>query len=39
MNKQIPSLNDLPLHFSTRTDVSKLFSYDTQAVSVNYYVL
>ena len=35
----IPVLNQLPLRFSTHTDISSVFSYDNFAVSVNYYVL
>lgn len=35
----IPSLDQLPLKFSTITDVNSVFSYDTHGVCVNYYVL
>ena len=37
--KMNPSLQDLPLPFSTRTNIDRVFSYDNFAVSVNYYVL
>jgi len=34
-----PSLQELPLSFSTKTNVDSVFSYDNFAVAVNYYVL
>jgi len=34
-----PTLTELPLRFSTYTDISSVFNYETFAVSVNYYVL
>lgn len=35
----IPSLQDLPLSLSTKTNINSVFSYDNFAVAVNYYVL
>ena len=34
-----PTLQDLPLPFSTTTDITRVFSFDNFAVAVNYYVL
>jgi hypothetical protein len=34
-----PPLEPLPLKQKTMTDTSRLFSYSTYAVAVNYYVL
>ena len=34
-----PTLQELPLPFSTKTNIDSVFSYDNFAVSVNYYVL
>ncbi len=34
-----PTLQELPLCFSTKTKIDSVFSYDNFAVAVNYYVL
>jgi len=39
MTTRMPVLKQLPLRFSTHTDITNVFSFDTFAVSVNYYVL
>jgi len=36
---RIPLLQPLPLKEKTPTDTSRLFSYSTYSVAVNYYVL
>ena len=36
---QKPSLEPLPISLSTNTNTDNIFSYDTFAVAVNYYVL
>ena len=38
-NINCPTLQPLPLHLSTNIDLDNIFSYDTFAVAVNYYVL
>lgn len=34
-----PTLEPLPIKTSTNLNMNKIFSYDTLAVAVNYYVL